>query len=52
MEVKCSYYDSNLDLKSKRWFLGVQSRKDSAVIMIEVCKTIEQLEYEWFMENE
>lgn len=39
-------------MKSKRWFLGVQSRKDAAVIMIEVCKTIELLDYEWFLENE
>lgn len=41
-----------VDGKSKRWFLGVQSRKDAAVIMIEVCRTIAMLEYEWFQENE
>lgn len=38
--------------KSKRWFLGVQSRKDAAVIMIEVCKTISWLNYQWYLENE
>ena len=30
----------------------MQSRKDAAVIMIEVCRTISMLEYEWFQENE
>ena len=39
-------------IKTKRWFLGVQSRKDAAVIMIEVCRTIQLLGYEWFLENE
>ena len=38
--------------KSKRWFLGVQSRKDAAVIMIEVCKTIAKLGYQWYIESE
>ena len=43
---------SAVDSKSKRWFLGVQSRKDAAVIMIEVCKTISWLNYQWYLENE
>ena len=43
---------SAVDSKSKRWFLGVQSRKDAAVIMIEVCKTISWLNYQWYVENE
>lgn len=36
----------------KKWFLGVQSKRDSAVIMIEVCRTMIFLGYEWFLENE
>ena len=49
-----SYADSlgQLDMKSKKWFLGVQSKRDSAVIMIEVCRTMIFLGYEWFLENE
>ena len=46
-EIRC-----DVDGKAKQWFLGVQSRKDAAVIMIEVCRTIAMLEYEWFQENE
>lgn len=41
-----------VDNRAKRWFLGVQSRKDAAVIMIEVCKTISTLGYEWMRETE
>jgi len=43
---------SLVDNRAKRWFLGVQSRKDAAVIMIEVCKTISTLGYEWMRETE
>ena len=43
---------SLVDNRAKRWFLGVQSRKDAAVIMIEVCKTILTLGYEWMRETE
>lgn len=39
-------------LRNKRWFLGVQSRKDAAVIIIEVCKTLALLQCQWFLENE
>lgn len=30
----------------------MQSRKDAAVIMIEVCKTIAMLGYQWYIESE
>ena len=43
---------SLVDNRAKLWFLGVQSRKDAAVIMIEVCKTISTLGYEWMRETE
>ena len=39
-------------MRAKRWFLGVQSRKDAAVIVSEVCKTLSLLNIEWFQENE
>lgn len=38
--------------RARRWFLGVQSRKDAAIIMIEVCHTLELLECEWILEND
>ena len=38
--------------RAKRWFLGVQSRKDAAVIMIEVCRTVQALGCEWIQEND
>ncbi|KAK8824972.1 hypothetical protein WA538_005637 [Blastocystis sp. DL] len=44
--------DTEINNRAKRWFLGVQSRKDAAVIMIEVCKTISTLGYEWMRETE
>ena len=30
----------------------MQSRKDAAVIIIEVCKTLALLQCQWFLENE
>ncbi|KAK8797222.1 hypothetical protein WA158_004432 [Blastocystis sp. Blastoise] len=39
-------------VKGKRWFLGIQSRKDAAIVMIEVCRTLNDLQYKWFSQNE
>ena len=39
-------------MKGKRWFLGIQSRKDAAIVMIEVCRTLSELDYRWFSQNE